>query len=708
MTRGCINDLLRAWNASRLLSISPEERKAWCQEILDDWYGTLVRPNRPRTTTEIVELAMHVFSITEVSSPETITERYILRATAVERFGEVLRQVEVGLLPREGTTEVPPTSAQRMAATRIAAIQKALRSLHGCVIGAASMHQMSTTPFVDVQSQSVAIKPADITPLTQLARWMGDQCLRRGLRRGKHGIMRPVYTDIGMFTGCYEHLCTFENFVPKNLPKNNPDLWQLWVNNQGTFDRMSKRWLADAETAELPDINVDRHLRAFKNGIFNSETIEFYPYNIKDWAPERLSDWNQAENDAERRRVREDVDQEIASYHEHTPMGSDTIRVDDSQSRFTRERRTTHGSWGDLGSSLGSIREIDRAAIKYIPQFLPTESLNTPWEDIDIPNWNKIFTMQGYEMEDMLFINGLMGRSFFDVSGKGGNNGDGWQVMILFKGPPGNGKGLAVSTVGSCFPQENIASLSNNMEEKFYGMTWENAHVMLLPEMNNKFAHKMDMAELMSFVAAEEVVLKMKNNGQKVISPWRAQLIAATNEQGLRGRGWGRRVIVVQMPITVPDELNDPKLPEKLEKELPKIIVAWTRCYHLLREKVEASGAGLKNILPKRFKESIEAYNDKLNTLQIFLVDSASCLLHKEYPDEDPAEYYWGWEDLKSAFNAWVRTSNGIPVDMTDDDTYLPVLRKLGIHFVTETRMDPVTKADRKAKWCVGVKSLLT
>jgi hypothetical protein len=709
MSQGTIYDLLRAWDASRLSNISFDERQTWAIRLIDEWYHNLIRPHRPRPPEDMIRFAMSIFGTTLVSSEDVIRQRHFKLTTAMQRFTHIMRQPELAIISSEDI-DIPPSPSQRLAITRMNAIRKALDNLCNAAASVASMQQISTTPFVEIGQMCTAEKPdEETTPYIQLTRWLENYLLRLGARRGKNGVMVRVSTKLGMFTGFYKLLCPFDKFMSNYLPAADRRIWDMWPQYSNKFDYISRRILADARIPQLPDLDEDPHLRSFENGIFNSKTLEFKPYGISDWTPERLTDYNYATTDAERRAVREEVMTEIEAYQENT-NGSSNVRVSDVGG-YTDKQRTNASVWDDIGTNANVDQGLFKASMMYTPIHLSTDTLHIPWQDIDVPNWNGLFSKQGYNTDDeMLVINGMMGRSMFDVSSGGAHDGDGWQVMLLFKGPPGNGKGLCIQTLQQLYPIDRIASLTNKPEGIFYGMDFEGCCLMLLPEMNNNFSRNMDMAELMSFVSAERVVLKVKKGNQTVIEAWKAQLVAATNEMGLDGRGWGRRVVVIPMSNEIAEADVDPDLPKKLRQELPKLIVLWARSYHLLRERVAQGGAGLKHVLPERFKRAMLDYSNRLSPFQTYLTESSQVLLLKDHlndPNEDPESFYLAWDDLKAYFNAWIKVSNGRPVNMTEEDQFLPVLRTLGIHFSRETLMDPITKQDRITKWCKGVKSLL-
>lgn len=701
-----IRELLERWdNGSRLSAMSRDERVQTCSSILDSWYSNLIRPNRPRTETETFNLAMSLYAVIPSTPARTIDEQYRNRVALFERFAAVLRQPEVGLLPSD-EEGIPPEPLQTVAATRVNAVLRALDSLRDIAVGIASMNQASVSPFVETQTLQ-SDKPMDEPHISNLVnRWLENDLLRRGYVRYVHNgtvdIMGPVYTAIGMNTGVKEFVCEGSEYVTRYLScdrrhealyfKYEPHM--LRINAAATLLlRVSKRCIRDWE--------CDQHMRSFENGIFHSGKLIFTPYGKADWVPQRLSDYREAVTDPARRAVVDDVMEEVESYRSNTANG----RVEVDGTSLTEEWRGHRTEWGDAGVGLfANLSDIHKSSLIYIPNHLPMHCLTCPWHEIDVPAWNKIWTTQGYNREEILFINGMFGRSFFDVSAS--NGGDGLQMMIMLLGLPGTGKGIAIEVLSKMFPNERIATLTNRPESVFYGMDFEDTLVMIITEMNANFKKHMDMAELMQFVSAERVKLKVKKGKSINIPRWPAQLIAASNEQSLEGVGWGRRLFLILMNNVVPESEHDDELPKKLDAELPKLCVLFARCYHLMIEKIKQGGAGIRSVIPRKFRKAMDSFRNRLSPLRHYICDSGRVLRASTIDGADPEDYYASWDDLKESFNTWNRIGNGTPINLIDEENYIHVFRALGLHLVFGTREDPVTKSDRNTGWVVGIRSL--
>lgn len=702
-------EILEQWdNGSRLSAISYEDRQEACGNVIEEWYSNIIRPNRPRNVADTFALALSVFGATPMTPTSTINEMHAKKTTLIARLAAVMRQMEVGLLPSD-EVGIPPTPMQTLTATRVNAILLALDRLRDMAVGMAAMHQMSVSPFVQAHNLGADEKPAeDPTPPSRINRWVENDMLRRGFVRHVQGdsvtIMGPVFTKIGMDTGVKEEVCDGRDYVARFLSQDRThvELFNLWESNVGKIDHSAFRLLKSTMRCQIRDLDCDQHLRSFENGVFHTARLTFTPYGPANWAPQQLSDYREATTDPARRAVYDDVMTEAEEYRAKTASG--VMSVDDGGS-LTEEWRQ-RSSWADTGSGVFSGLNAEfKSSLIYIAKHLPLDCLSCPWYDIDVPAWNKIWTMQGFTREEILIINGFWGRSFFDVSNSSG--GDGMQMMVMLIGVPGVGKGLAIEILSKLFPNDRIATLTNRPESVFYGMDFKDSLLMVITEMNNKFKKHMDQAELMQFVSAERVKLKVKNGRPINIPRWPAQLIAATNEQSLEGVGWGRRVLPIEMDTTIPDKDNDLDLPRHLEEELPKLCVLWARCYHLMMEKVRKGGAGIRHVLPQRFLRAMNKFKNRLQGLRNYICESGRVERAADTEGADPDDYYTSWDDLKEHFNEYTRNGCGDSVNLIAEENYMPVFRALGLRLVFETREDPVKKVDRNTGWVVGIRSLV-
>jgi hypothetical protein len=712
----CISGINRRWRATRLQDLSLDDRRHMCYKVVDDWFNILLSPHRaPRSPAQLLQLSYDLFRTTPASSSDGILRSFKEIESAWVYFEAILQEPEVGLLLKRSDGYMIPTAEQRLTHTRIRQIRRSLACLRDMAVGCAMMHQMSVSPFMEIsdhQTGGVDNDADDDHDEHQLIRWLQGECVKHGFLRGKDGLMRQVYTMLGLATGVYETSdeLTFDNFLVKHLPSEN-SLWLKWQRKHGQFDSLAKRWLTSAGVAELPNHNPNRHLRSFANGVLNISTLSFTAYTNEDWAPHMLEDWRAADNTA-RRALREEVEEEIRNYQTHNTNGA-TVMVDAEGNSFTKAcRERNEDAFSGINRGLGvPIREIGDQSLMFLDHFLPPNVLTMSLEDLNNISeaWYSILSYQGYTSpEEQLIVNGMLGRSFFNVCPGAPHHGDGFQKFLMFFGPPGNGKSTIVDFVSRFFPRENIAMMSNSMEKVFFGMTWENAFVALAPELNHGFMRTFGTAEFMSFAANDTVVLKFKNAPSKSIR-WGAQIITASNEQSFTGQGFERRAVIVRFDNIIPPKDIDPELPLKLQEDMAKLLVLWARSYHAMREKAMVKGGGLNSILPLRFKKSLEKFSTKLNPLSIFLTEGSECLLfkhHKEDEQENITDWYVGWDTLKSIFNKWQHDSNGESMDLTDEDIYLPVFTKLGIYMELKTMRDPITQQDRRTKWCFGVKSL--
>lgn len=233
------------------------------------------------------------------------------------------------------------------------------------------------------------------------------------------------------------------------------------------------------------------------------------------------------------------------------------------------------------------------------------------WFDIPTPNGSKIMISQEWSTDVQRILWAFIGRCLYEV-----NELDGWQVCPLIKGQAGTGKStLILNVVKRFYKAQNVAVLGNNIEKKFGLQGIYDKTLFVAPEVKKDFG--LDQADFQTAVSGEETVINRKFE-QAIPIKWTVPGIFAGNEipdWTDNSESISRRWLPFQCEHRVKDK--DPKLGDKLYKELPAIMLKANRAYHELVKKY-----GHKDIwdcLPKYFIDQRKAMAEASNSLSGFL-----------------------------------------------------------------------------------------
>lgn len=108
-----------------------------------------------------------------------------------------------------------------------------------------------------------------------------NKCQERRYRRFRGCIYRPKYTQEGWFTNAYERKCTISEFVWASI-----DIGRSYHIFKAAY---SKRPLAETvakvlelfKSCYLPDLEENRYLSSWQNGVYHHGEDKFYPYGLK-------------------------------------------------------------------------------------------------------------------------------------------------------------------------------------------------------------------------------------------------------------------------------------------------------------------------------------------------------------------------------------------------------------------------------------------
>ena len=249
---------------------------------------------------------------------------------------------------------------------------------------------------------------------------------------------------------------------------------------------------------------------------------------------------------------------------------------------------------------------------KFIDLPFNKELMDIPdWYDIPTPHFQSILDYQKFEPGVCKWMYVMGGRLCFDVGEM-----DGWQVIPFLKGVAMSGKSTIITKVFKKFyDSEDVRTLSNNIERKFGLSSIYDGFMFIAPEVKGDMC--LEQAEFQSLVSGEDVSLARKYEKAKSIE-WKTPGILAGNEIPNWKDNSGsvlRRILPFNFSKKVMDA--DPMLDEKLNKELPAIMLKCIKGY--LEYSRMYSEKDIWNVVPKYFKTIQTQVAMVTNSLQNFL-----------------------------------------------------------------------------------------
>lgn len=260
-------------------------------------------------------------------------------------------------------------------------------------------------------------------------------------------------------------------------------------------------------------------------------------------------------------------------------------------------------------------------ACKYFDQQFDDFSHIEDWTKIPTPWFDSILKYQKFEDEVCNWAYVMGGRLCFDVGEL-----DGWQVIPFFKGIARSGKSTLITKVFKKFYEnEDVGTLSNNIEKKFGLSAIKDAFMFIAPEVKGDLA--LEQAEFQSIVSGEDVSIAVKNKTAVSIE-WKVPGVLGGNEVPNWKDNSGsilRRILPWNFGKQVKDA--DPQLDEKLHNELPIILLKCVRAYIDYSNKYR--NRDIWNVVPEYFKQVQKQVAMVASSLTNFL-ESTSIVLGED------------------------------------------------------------------------------
>lgn len=233
------------------------------------------------------------------------------------------------------------------------------------------------------------------------------------------------------------------------------------------------------------------------------------------------------------------------------------------------------------------------------------------WQDIPTPTFQSILDYQDFKGEVANWMYVFGGRLCYDVGDL-----DGWQVIPFLKGIARSGKSTIITKVFRKFYEsEDVRTLSNNIERKFGLSSIYDGFMFIAPEVKGDLC--LEQAEFQSLVSGEDVSIACKYEKAKSVE-WKTPGILGGNEVPNWKDNSGS-VLRRMLPWNFAKQVQeaDPHLDEKLDRELPAILLKCIRAYLDYSQKY--SDQDIWNVVPAYFKKIQNQVAMVTNSLQNFL-----------------------------------------------------------------------------------------
>ena len=233
------------------------------------------------------------------------------------------------------------------------------------------------------------------------------------------------------------------------------------------------------------------------------------------------------------------------------------------------------------------------------------------WWDIPTPHFQSVLDYQHFEVDVCKWLYVMGGKMCFDVG-----DIDRWQIIPFLKGIARSGKSTIITKVFKKFYEsDDVRTLSNNIEKKFGLSSIYDGFMFIAPEVKGDLC--LEQAEFQSLVSGEDVSVARKFEKAHSVE-WKTPGILGGNEVPNWKDNSGsvlRRILPWNFSKQVHNA--DPHLDDKLELELPVILMKCVRGYLEYAQKY--SDQDIWNIVPKYFKSIQTQVAMITNSLQNFL-----------------------------------------------------------------------------------------
>ena len=394
------------------------------------------------------------------------------------------------------------------------------------------------------------------TPYQCLLLYLLDLFSEEGFSRSGGNLYTPFYKN-GHNTHSWVKSCSIKEYIYKKTDhKLNFEQWKNATSSGGSNVTNAEKYFNEFIGPELPVLNKDRHLFAFKNGNYITK------YNI---APEGGTP------------IYRDVFVPYGKAHPYINGFSVACKYHDS---VFKEFDTDSDDWFE--NIMGECK-----------------------------TFKSLLDYQEFTAEIQKWLCTFMGRMCFELGDM-----DNWQVLFYLLGQAGAGKSTVLMKIlQKFFEDEDVGIIANNIDSKFGIKPHASKLMVIAPEISENF--KMEQTDWQLIVEGGRNTYAEKYKSDETID-WKLPMAMGGNKimrYKNNSESVSRRTAIFSFWKKVIN--TDTEADKKLVKEMPYILKMCVTCYYKALE--EHGKKGIWNILPKYFHENKEDMEQTTNSLQNFL-----------------------------------------------------------------------------------------
>ncbi len=450
--------------------------------------------------------------------------------------------------------------------------------------------------------QLTAERIEDAKDPQKLILYMITVAAQKRYRRHRDSVYEEVVTPEGFRTHFWHRICSMKEFILMECTREN-NYEMCMISSEPRSFHCAHDFLCKMHDLEFPFIHIDRHVFSFRNGIYFAANRYFRRY------AEGQINWGVDSNFVSRK----------------------------SSFGFVQQRR--------FFLTNASANYFDLEFREYLT-----------WESIATPTVDKMLNDQALSEEVQKVVGGMLGRLIYEVGEL-----DDWQVILWFLGRGGSGKSSLCKLVQLFYQKEDVAVISNEIEEKFGLESVYDKLAFIAPDIKRDF--KLSQAQFQSMVSGEAVSVAQKHKIAEHIQAWRVPGMMAANEMPSwsdNSDSVSRRVLMVN--FTKPILRVDGQLEHKLTMEAAAIISKANQAYHHM---VRAYGtSGIWENLPEYFIKMRNKIKNQTHPLHNFLNSNEVT---------KGANLYCSWDTFRATARAYIQKCGLKNIRWTEDVYGVPL-----------------------------------
>lgn len=444
----------------------------------------------------------------------------------------------------------------------------------------------------------------------------------RRYRRYRGAVYEEVITREGYRTNFWRKVDDIKRFVEKNSTREDMEMFIL--STEGRNVSAAVEHLTTMEDPEFSVIRLDRHVFTFRNGIYFAANRLFRPFE--------KGEINWVEDTKFKRR--EDLGR--ASF------GNDSQEITNASANYFDTDFVDYRSNPDYKETV-----IDG---EKMPAFMT----------VPTPVFSKILIDQEVPIKAQLVVFGLVGRLLY-----GTGELDNWQVILWILGRAQTGKSTLCKLVELFYQSDDVAVISNNIEEKFGLESVYDKLIFMAPEIKRDF--KLAQAEFQQMVSGEKMSIARKFK-TAVQSLFKVPGMVAGNDMPAwidSSHSIIRRIVLLNFMKRLAKVDGD--IGNKLANEVGAILFKCNEAYHYILK--EFGNDQIWDHLPEYFKKTQQKLKSKTHPLYAFL--------ESDQLDFDPS-FYVTVDSFKAVFQLYVR-SNNLKTTVWNDELFMIPFQEMNL-----------------------------